>query len=210
MSHEPDLPANDGTDDDTGVLDRAGEVSGDAAVDSDHSDLGDDLQLDSNRDVAEDIVTCEGVICGTSEREPNWQNPDYNNFRQNVQGDLDPTLLPDLTANTRELVAECDGDGNLELTVLICNRGLKTVGAGVPIRFYDGVPPESPVVCETTTPALISPDRCVEVTCEWTEVPLDMAHTVYVVADDWEGEDGLVECYENNNTAIVEVICSSI
>ena len=155
-------------------------------------------------------VNEDGSLPSTSAREPNWQNPDYNNFRQNVQGDLDPTALPDITSSARNFAGVCDEEGSLELTALICNRGLKTVGAGVSVRFYDGAPPEGAVICETETPERILSESCVEASCVWTEVPTDTAHTVHVVADDSESGDGLVECNENNNTAVLEILCPEI
>jgi hypothetical protein len=128
----------------------------------------------------------------------NWRDPELNNFRQNVQGELDALGIPDLTAwsPAGPVMLPCvDGVGTLAARV--CNRGLLPVGAGTVVAFRQGSE-SGPELCRTAVTATIDVGACAAVACDATlpAGPVD----VYVVADPDAAAD---ECLEANNAAVM-------
>ena len=146
----------------------------------------------------------DGVIPRTSERVANWSAPGLNNFRQNVQGDLDPTLLPDLTAAGDAVSDRCDDDNAIDLQARACNRGLKSVGSAMVIGFYEGPAADGALICDAVTSDVLDPGECQLVTCPWTDPPWDVPTDVHVAVD--PTDDGLVECNEHNNGAVIPAV----
>lgn len=110
-------------------------------------------------------ISEEGVVPQTSMWDKNWEQPELNNFRQNVPGDPNGNAVPDSTAGA-SVFDECLG-GVATLTVDVCNRGAAPQGAGIVVGFYvAGVK-----ICETTTSGPLAPEQCESVSCEWTEPP---------------------------------------
>jgi hypothetical protein len=136
----------------------------------------------------------------------NWRDPGLNNFRQNVQGDLDALGVPDLTAGAEAgpVRLPCvDGVG--ALTARVCNRGLLPFGGGTVVSFRRDAP-DGPELCHTIVLATIDVGACVPASCDAAlpSSPID----VYVVADP---DDAADECLEANNVAILhDVQCEII
>ncbi len=143
-------------------------------------------------------VNDDGTIPRTSEVVNNWQVPELNNFRQNVQGDLASEGTPDLTSAGADTT--CTETGELELRFRVCNRGAALVGTGIEVTAYAGPPSEGSAICSVTTGRVLGPGECEDLSCIWTEPPDETTVDVYLVAD---SEDHRTECFEENNTAVI-------
>ena len=152
-----------------------------------------------------------GEIPKTSAWLANWKQPGLNNFRQNVQGSLQPSAAPDLVLTDAPPLA-CAGDASLELRVGLCNRGAQPVDSGVPVSFYRGDASADGAVCTAASSKKLAPGECEEVACLWEGVPTDVSLEIYAVADDDGSGAGLTtECHEDNNrTTLASVTCSLV
>jgi len=147
-------------------------------------------------------VSENGVVPSTSAADLNWQVPGLNNFRQNIQGDLNPDNSPDRTAGGGSFNTHCDDDNNLTMTVRVCNRGTNPFAAGGQVGFFDGDPDQGGVrVCTAETTTDLFPGECEEISCVWDDAPVDDPHDVYVLADP---DSDRTECIETNNRAVIE------
>lgn len=147
-----------------------------------------------------------GAIPRTSDVALNWRDPDLNNFRQNVQGELEALGIPDLTSwgPAGPVMLPCD-DGVGTLAARVCNRGLLPVGAGTVVAFRQGGE-TGPELCRATLDATLDAGACLPVSCD-ARLPAGPTD-VYVVADP-DGSDD--ECLEANNVAVMrEVQCEII
>ena len=153
----------------------------------------------------------DGTVPKTSAWKQNWKQSGLNNFRQNIQGDLDPTSTPDLTAK-KNTTLTCDKEGNMTLKVKLCNRGTQPVAAGVPVTFYNGAPASGKVICTAKSTAQLDPGQCEDLTCLWNGAPVGSPTDVYAVADDdGTGKGGTTECEEENNTTLIKgVSCADL
>ena len=153
----------------------------------------------------------KGTVPKTSAWKQNWKQKGLNNFRQNIQGTLDPAASPDLTAGQDKGLA-CDKGGNMVLRVRLCNRGTQPVAAGVPVTFYEGLPAAKQFICTAKSKAQLDPGKCEVVSCVWVNAPVNKAVDVHVAADDaGTGKGTVTECQEGNNKAILKgVKCSKI
>ncbi len=136
----------------------------------------------------------------------NWRTPGLNNFRQNVQGELESLGIPDLTAaelgGARELECEPEGFGHLEARV--CNRGMLPLGPGMVVAFADGSE-TGPELCRATLDTALPIGGCALVGCvaELAGFVVD----VFVVIDP---DNAVEECWEGNNFAFFgEVRCKA-
>jgi hypothetical protein len=151
-----------------------------------------------------------GEIPRTSAWATNWTDPELNNFRQNVQGDLESLGLADLTAASEEgpLEVFCDGPDERDATLpaQICNRGTLPLAAGTEIAFRLGTE-DGMELCRSLVPVALTVGMCTEVTCTAT-LPTAERIDLYVVVD----PDGLEdECWEGNNFAVLtDVRCVTI
>jgi len=150
-------------------------------------------------------VDDRGSVVRTSEVETNWRTTGLNNFRQNVQGDLEALGIADLTASVRGVTPlECRGD---EATVRarVCNRGRLPLGGGIVVALREDAA-DGPELCRTTIDAPIGSGECQEVACT-TMVP---GHSIdiYVVPD----PDGLIDdCHPDNGWGVLRsVLCTFI
>jgi len=142
----------------------------------------------------------DGTVPRTSLAELNWQVAGLNNFRQNIQGDLNPDHSPDMTSGQGTFAASCD-QGALTLTVRICNRGTNPVAAGVSVGFFDGDPDQGgALVCSTATTQNLDPGDCEMVDCDWQNAPIDDPTDITVVVD---YDTQRTECLETNNRASI-------
>ena len=141
---------------------------------------------------------------------PNWLVPGLNNFRQNVQGDgiFD---APDLVAENLS-ISKRNCPPNLELSVLIANRGSLGVANGVQVAVYLDQNGQRTLLGVTQTSRDLLPGASELVTFTW-EVPQAMRETglsFVVVADDNGTGLGLHnECIETNNSTepSVPIVC---
>lgn len=136
----------------------------------------------------------------------NWATPGLNNFRQNVQGGVDPLASPDVTA--RAIVADC-ASGTALLRLAVCNRGAIPMAAGVPVAFYQGDPRAgSAVACVATTTASVIPGECTVVECSMPVVEGTVLDTWVRADDDGTGASDAAECDEGNNLArFPDLVC---
>jgi hypothetical protein len=147
-----------------------------------------------------------GEIPRSSDVALNWRDPDLNNFRQNVQGDLDALGVPDLTTrgDPGPIFVPCEG-GIGTLSARVCNRGLLPIGSGAVVSFRQGSE-TGPELCRASSAGVIEPGACAEVSCE-AALPAD-GIDVYVVADPDAVE---AECLEGNNISVMrDVACEII
>lgn len=146
-----------------------------------------------------------GEIPATSDVEINWRTEGLNNYRQNVQGDLEALGIADLTASVRGVTPLQCRDDMAIVNARVCNRGRLPLGGGLIVALrqdaFDG-----PELCRTTIDAPIDTGECVEISCS-TTAP-DEGIDIYVVPD----PDGLIEeCNEGNSWGRLEnVICSPL
>ncbi|MEW5847297.1 MAG: hypothetical protein AB2A00_00735 [Myxococcota bacterium] len=143
----------------------------------------------------------DGVVPPAGSIAHNWATPGLNNFRQNVQGNLDPLASPDLTSRAGGQVVDCSS-GSATLGVAVCNRGAAPIAAGLPVAFYLGDPRQGgTLACTTTTASSVTPTACLTVTCA-IPVPPSGSVDVWVRADDdGSGTGEASECFEDNNLA---------
>jgi hypothetical protein len=138
----------------------------------------------------------------------NWRDRTLNNFRQNVQGDLEALGIPDLTTSAirDRLRLPCDADGRATLRARVCNRGSLPMAAGFVVEFRSGAP-DGPALCRAESATFLGVGECEETRCT-APLPPDRAIDVYVVAD----PDGVArECYERNNVGLQpNVACESV
>ncbi|MCC6872997.1 MAG: hypothetical protein IT378_01715 [Sandaracinaceae bacterium] len=138
----------------------------------------------------------------------NWRTSGLNNFRQNVQGDLEALGTPDLTttAISNRLRVPCEADGTATLRARVCNRGSLPMAAGFVVAFRDGAQ-DGPELCRASSDVFLGVGECGETSC-MAVLPLDRAIDVYVVADP-DATSG--ECYEGNNFGLQpNVACETI
>lgn len=135
-----------------------------------------------------------GEIPMSSQVELNWADPELNNFRQNVQGDLEALGVPDLTAGGDVGEVQCEGTV-ATIEARICNRGTLPMVSGTEVAFHDE-DGSGPVLCTVPIPQALQVEECTVVSCE-----ADLGgetHTVFIQVDPQNGSD---ECWEANNTA---------
>ncbi|MBW2703193.1 MAG: VCBS repeat-containing protein [Deltaproteobacteria bacterium] len=142
----------------------------------------------------------DGTIPRTSQAELNWQVAGLNNFRQNIQGDLNPDHSPDLTGGQGTFGPDCT-DGNLPLFVRVCNRGTNPIAAGAGVDFFDGDPDTGgSLVCAAATTLDLEAGVCETVTCIWQNAPVYDPHDLIVIVD-YDSQRS--ECLETNNRASI-------
>jgi len=148
-------------------------------------------------------VNDDATIPQTAKWNQNFLDPTLNNYRQNQQGDIPPTALPDIT--TDNLACELMGNTS-ELSAEVCNRGIKTVGAGLKIAFYEGDPMDGKVLCVATTDAALESEQCVIVTCQHDGVV--MGNVTVNGNDDGMGGKTTLECiYTNTDDDAAPIMC---
>jgi hypothetical protein len=138
----------------------------------------------------------DGTIPRTSEVRRNFELPELNSFRMNLQGRASPDAVADLTA--RPEPPACRPDGVL-LLAQVCNRGTAPAGDGVEVSFQK----EGRPVCTARTQAALLPGTCAPVRCLWPGAPPG-PHTITVTADD---AAAVTECFERNNRGTITFSC---
>jgi hypothetical protein len=151
-------------------------------------------------------VNDDGEIPITSQWKINHTTPGLNNYRQTVQGDVDAEALPDVTAEFLE-TGSCVVNGDqTTLSAEACNRGNKTVGAGLPVVFYEGAPEDEVVLCVAYTVDVLPPTKCEIVSCDYEGVV--MGDVSVNGNDDGMGGKTTLECIETNNgDSATPIVC---
>ena len=125
----------------------------------------------------------------------NWNDPTLNNFRQNVQGNLDALGIPDLTVSGRVTEVQCVGSV-ATLEAEICNRGTLPMAVGTEVAFREGME-TGPELCRVPMPTVLGVGQCDKVSC--MADLMGQILDVYVTVD----PDGAAEeCYEGNNVTL--------
>jgi hypothetical protein len=148
-------------------------------------------------------VDDSGFVPRTSLWTANWLSPGLNNYRQNAQGSLNASAVPDLTV-AFEAQPICQ-DGSLVVGLRLCNRGTKPVGAGAPVAVWlaPAKPGDAPA-CKLKASKILSLGACEKLTCVIPAVP--PGKLALSALADWDGSSkgANVECWEGNNGAGVE------
>ena len=134
----------------------------------------------------------------------NWKQPGLNNFRQNVQGNLDALGVPDLTAGGDVGAVACDGT-LATVEARICNRGTLPMVSGTKVNFYE-TDTNGKILCDVAIPIALQVAECTVVSCQsdLAGKTIDM----FVLVDPDAATD---ECHENNNAALYRgVACGKI
>jgi hypothetical protein len=148
-------------------------------------------------------VLDDGTVPKTSSWKQNWADPSMNNFRQNAQGDVGAEAMPDVTSEFPSPACVADG-GKSTLSAEVCNRGLKSLGAGLKTAFYGGDP--EVLLCVATTEVVIAAGECVMVSCS---VDGAVSGKVRVEGnDDGMGAKTALECITTNNGDVIDpIVC---
>ncbi len=145
-----------------------------------------------------------GQIPKTSSVAVNWKDPALNNFRQNVQGDLEALGTPDLTAGGDVGAVKCNGTV-ATIEARVCNRGTLPMVSGTEVSFYDGTL-QGPLLCTAQIPIALGVAECTIVNCQ-----ADLGGKkvdIYVRVDP---QAQTKECHEVNNDALYRgVECGAI
>lgn len=148
-------------------------------------------------------VEDDGRIPATGAVRPNWRDRSLNNFRTNVQGTALTTASNDATVRGGRV--DCT-DSGARLVALACNRGTAPLPDGTLVGFYNGDPDMGGLrICSVPTPRPLEPGQCIELTCDWRDVPTRTPTTVHLRIDD---DRSSTECHEGNNLGtLTNVIC---
>lgn len=137
----------------------------------------------------------QGQLPASGQVQINWKQPGLNNFRQNVQGDLDALGEPDLTAGGEVGSVKCSGT-TATIEARVCNRGTLPMVSGTEVSFYKNAE-TGPLLCTAPIPIALGVGECSVVSCE-AELGGEVID-VFVKVD----PQGLSkECHENNNAAV--------
>jgi len=145
-----------------------------------------------------------GEIPKSSAVKLNWKEPSLNNFRQNVQGDLEALGVPDLTAGGEVGAVVCKGTV-ATIEARVCNRGTLPMVNGTEVAFYEGSI-DGPLLCAAPIPVALKVGECYPVGCD---VDLQgQTIDVFVLVDP---NTLAQECHDNNNAAVYRgVACGAI
>jgi hypothetical protein len=155
-------------------------------------------------------VKDDGKIPSLAEWKQNWKEPKLNNFRMNVQGDLGPEQVPDITSSGNSVEFTC-GDLGASLRAKICNRGTAPVASGIPVTFYKGTRAPENKACTAVTSRYLAPGSCEVILCIWSDPAYDPVDIVISADDDGTGTGQSTECEEANNLGTLKgVSCAPI
>jgi hypothetical protein len=145
-----------------------------------------------------------GEIPSTSQVKVNWKDPALNNFRQNVQGDLEALGVPDLTAGGDVGVVQCVGT-MATIEARVCNRGTLPMVSGTEVSFFEGSA-TGPLLCTAAIPKALAVAECLVVSCQ-----ADLGTKTIDVFVKVDPQGLSQECWEQNNTALYKgVACGQI
>lgn len=136
-----------------------------------------------------------GEIPPSSAVARNWAFPSLNNFRQNVQGDLDALGEPDLTTGGQVGQVACVGTV-ATIPARVCNRGTLPMVGGTVVAFYED-DQAGAELCRATIPIALDVGECLEVSCE-----ADLEGQTVDVFVRVDPDEATPECHEANNAAL--------
>ncbi len=136
-----------------------------------------------------------GETPATSAVAINWNDVTLNNFRQNVQGNLDALGIPDLTVSGRVSEVQCSGT-IATLEAEICNRGTLPMASGTEVVFREGSD-SGPELCRVPMPTVLGTKQCDKVSCQ-----ADLMGNVLDVFVTVDPEGLAEECWEGNNLTV--------
>ncbi|MBM4396438.1 MAG: thrombospondin type 3 repeat-containing protein [Deltaproteobacteria bacterium] len=144
-------------------------------------------------------VEDDGGIPAAGAVQANWKVAGLNNFRQNVQGALQPTLAANLTARIGT-IGNCDPTGALSVPGIVCNRGAAPVARGLAVAFTSGPPDTGEVECLKKTTLDLFPGDCESFSCTYHPATA-FAVGLYADYGGSGGKGDATECREDDNTA---------
>jgi hypothetical protein len=155
-------------------------------------------------------VNDDGTIPPMRSIPSQWNQPttDPNSFRQNVQGITGASLdLPDIT--TVGIPGyKCLQNKQAQVTVEVCNRGLRTLATGKStLALVEAHNPTNVLYTTTNSKDLASGD-CEDVTAAVNVPTSNSAFDIMIMGDP---NSAVPECDETNNTSLISnVYCSGI
>jgi hypothetical protein len=143
-------------------------------------------------------VRDDGTIPPMSEVENHWRTGP-NTFRQNVQGETGASLdLADVTTAGLPNF-ECVGNqGRALVSVDVCNRGLRTMGANATDLVLVRADAPSNVLCTIPSGDPLEPGFCRPLSCE-----IDAGPTPFDITIIGDPSAKVSECNENNNRSLI-------
>jgi hypothetical protein len=144
-----------------------------------------------------------GQIPQTSAVLKNWKQPGLNNFRQNVQGDLNALGEPDLTAGGDVGAVKCEGS-TATIEARVCNRGTLPMVSGTEVSFFDGSE-TGPLLCTAPIPTALQVGECTIVSCQ-----ADLGGKTIDVFVKVDPQSLSKECHENNNAALYKGVACGL
>jgi hypothetical protein len=139
----------------------------------------------------------------TSAVKINWKDPKLNNFRQNVQGDLDALGEPDLTAGGDVGAVKCNGN-IATIEARVCNRGTLPMVSGTEVTFFEGSA-SGAELCTAPIPIALGVGECMVVSCQ-----ADLGGKTIDVFVKVDPKGSSKECWEENNTALYEGVACGL
>lgn len=140
--------------------------------------------------------------------DPNWLDPDLNNYRQNVQG-AGVFNAADLSVDLAVGTSTCL-DEMFAIVATVRNVGSIGVDAGIDVTLYSGTGTDGTVVSTQQTPDALLPGASVDILWQ-VPAPGGMALDFFVLVDNDDGDataGAINECNEDNNTsATTSVSC---
>lgn len=145
-----------------------------------------------------------GQIPKTSAVALNWKDMKLNNFRQNVQGNLEALGTPDLTAGGDVGAVKCNGT-IATIEARVCNRGTLPMVSGTEVSFYNGTV-QGPLLCTAQIPIALGVAECTIVNCQ-----ADLGGNTVDIYVRVDPQGQTKECHEINNDALYRgVACGQI
>ncbi len=134
----------------------------------------------------------------------NWNTPGLNNFRQNVQGDLEALGEPDLTAGGDVGAVKCNGT-IATIEARVCNRGTLPMISGTEVSFFENTE-SGALLCTAPIPQVLGVGECIVVSCD-----ADLGGATIDVFVKVDPQGLATECHENNNAAVYRgVACGAV
>ena len=149
-------------------------------------------------------INDDQTIPKTEDWVQNFTVPGLNNYRANSQGSVGMNRAPDITGKlNKENLCRRQGEGQITLTGLVCNRGTKMVASKMPASFYEVTADGSlgQKFCTAYTASNVPVGGCLDVSCplELENIPVGIRVRM-VSNDDGDGGRTTVECNDENNT----------
>jgi len=147
----------------------------------------------------------DGVV--PKKEENNWTTAGLNDYRTNVQGAIAQNA-PNLTVNLTA-TAKCV-DHNVILSAVIVNAGGRGVPAGVLVEFVQTAPGAEKVIQTAMTQRPLLPGGSERLNFTVSNIPFDVQLDFLLRIDGMSATKPVVECKEDDNTAMTSKMCRTI